>query len=292
MTCDMPVDVDAAGRHVGRDERVDACRDSNPASARSRWPCDLSPCMATAVTPCEPQPLHEPVGAALGAHEDECQLAVRRAAPRPARRPGRRAPRRRSGARSAALRCAWGVCSWRTASRVYSRAMRPASPSSVAEKNSVWRLAGHWADDAVDGRAGSPCRACGRPRRAPGSARRASETARRSSRSSSRPGVATTMWALAAVARLLCDADAAVDGGDLQRAGVGDGSRLLHDLARQLAGRGEHEGARGGGRWRRSGRPAGSRRRASCRTRWATSPARRGRRGRRRSPASGLRMAG
>ncbi len=38
------------------------------------------------------------------------------------------------------------------------------------------------------------------------------------------------------------EADAAVDGGDLQLASVGDRSQLFDDLAGQLAGRGEDEG--------------------------------------------------
>ena len=43
-----------------------------------------------------------------------------------------------------------GACSWRRASRVKLLATRPASPSSVAEKNSVWRLARALGHDAVD----------------------------------------------------------------------------------------------------------------------------------------------
>ena len=46
---------------------------------------------------------------------------------------------------------------------------------------------------------------------------------------------------LGGLAGLALEADAAVDGGDLQRAGVGDVPRLLDDLGRELAGRGEHE---------------------------------------------------
>ena len=102
-----------------------------------------------------------------------------------------------------------------TASLVYSRAISPASPSSVAEKNSVWRSRGQLRDDAVDRRAEAHVEhAVGlvededpnvveRRRRAP-------------IRSSSRPGVATTMCGAARLAGLLVDADAAVDGGDLQ----------------------------------------------------------------------------
>jgi hypothetical protein len=43
------------------------------------------------------------------------------------------------------------------------------------------------------------------------------------------------------LALLLLDADAAVDRGDLQRAGVGQRVELVDDLRGQLAGRGEHE---------------------------------------------------
>ena len=48
----------------------------NAASARSRWFWDLLPCIATARTPCAAEALDEPVGAALGAHEDERELGV------------------------------------------------------------------------------------------------------------------------------------------------------------------------------------------------------------------------
>ena len=124
--------------------RVSTRPASKPASARSRWPCDLSPCIATALHALRAEPLHEPVRAALGAHEDERQVALRAQLARRARRRGWRrstatkrcsidglAARGRARARAA------------PASRVYSRATRPASPSSVAEKNIVWRLAGH-----------------------------------------------------------------------------------------------------------------------------------------------------
>ena len=42
---------------------------------------------------------------------------------------------------------------------------------------------------------------------------------------------------------LRAEADAAVDGGDRSRASLGDGLQLVDDLARQLAGRGEDQGA-------------------------------------------------
>ena len=102
-------------------------------------------------------------------------------------------------------------------------------------------LGGTLGDDAVDGRAGSPCRACGRPRR---------RTRKRTAREREDPPLQQVLEpagrghddvGLRGLASLLGDADAAVDGGDLERAGMGDGSRLLHDLARELAGGGEHE---------------------------------------------------
>ena len=52
------------------------------------------------------------------------------------------------------------------------------------------------------------------------------------------------MWARARVAGLLLEADAAVDGGDLEGAGVGQRPQLLDDLAGELARRGEHERGR------------------------------------------------
>ena len=96
-------------------------------------------------------------------------------------------------------------------------------------------------------------------------------------RSSRRPGVATSRWARAGGLGLALDAHAAVDGGDGQAEGLGDVAGVVDDLAGELARRGEHE--RGGARVARASGARGSagRRRASCRSRWAT---RRGRRGR------------
>ena len=63
----------------------------------------------------------------------------------------------------------------------------------------------------------------------------------RASRSSSRPGVATSTCERGGVLGLLDQADAAVDGGDAQRAGVGDAADLVDDLGRELARRCEHQ---------------------------------------------------
>ena len=51
----------------------------------------------------------------------------------------------------------------------------------------------------------------------------------------------------AAAFGLLDEADAAVDGGDPQRAGVRDRAELVDDLGRELAGRREHERRRAAG---------------------------------------------
>ena len=67
-------------------------------------------------------------------------------------------------------------------------------------------------------------------------------TTPRAIRSSSRPGVATRMSARRAAVLCGPKADAAVDGGDAQVAGLGDRAQLVDDLAGQLAGRGEDEG--------------------------------------------------
>ena len=92
-------------------------------------------------------------------------------------------------------------------------------------------------------------------------------------------------------AGLLLEADAAVDGRDVQAAGRGDGVRLVDDLRGELAGRGEDERARAAGRRLRASRRSAPRTPASCRTRWATWRARRARPGRRRSRGAGWRRA-
>ena len=56
--------------------RVSTLELSKLASARSRWPWDLSPCIADDVDALAAQALDQPVGAALGAHEDEREVAL------------------------------------------------------------------------------------------------------------------------------------------------------------------------------------------------------------------------
>ncbi len=218
---------------------------SKLASARSRWPWDLSPCIATARTLLARQAFDQPVGAALGAHEHErqpalglaqlghqsCDLALvgdRHEAVLDVTLALARSARARDGA-------GWSCRPWRS---------RPTSPCSVAENSSVWRS-----------RAQSSSRSCSTTGRKPmssirsassstSSRMRLSDTSRRSIRSSSRPGVATRMWARAGEARLLDDARAAVYGSDRQRARVGDRTQVVDDLDRQLA-RGRQDERRG-----------------------------------------------
>ena len=69
------VEVEPAGGDVGGDERP-RLPERKRSSDFSRADWDMSPCSATAATPRRVQLLGEPVGAALGAHEDERELAV------------------------------------------------------------------------------------------------------------------------------------------------------------------------------------------------------------------------
>ena len=165
-------------------------------------------------------------------------------------------------------------------------AMRPASPSSVAEKNSVWRLAGHMRDDPVDGRAEAhvehPVGLVEHERLHVVERERAAleevlEAAGRGDED---------VRALC-LARLLLEADAAVDGGDREARARGDRAQLVDDLARRARASARAPAPPGGGRRARCGRRSARRRRASCRTRSGTWRARRDRRARRRSRASG-----
>ena len=189
--------------------------------------------------------LDEPVGAALGAHEHERELARRelldeRVEPRVAVDGaeavldlGRRSRRRR-----VLVPDRVGACR--------RHAMRPTSPSSVAEKNSVWRSAGHWATMPVDGGAEAHVEhAVGLvededldvAERERAALEQVLEAAGRRDHEVRGAGVLD----------LLVEADAAVDGGDVEAARGGQRARLLDDLADELARRGEHERGRAAG---------------------------------------------
>ena len=123
--------------------------------------------------------------------------------------------------------------------------MRPTSPSSVAENSSVWRSRGVIL--TIRSTTGlKPMSSMRSASSRTSSSIWSSATARRSIRSSSRPGVATSTCELPGLLGLVVDADAAVDGGDLQPAGVHDAGQLVDDLRGQLARRREHEGRRPG----------------------------------------------
>ena len=169
------------------------------------------------------------------------------------------------------------------ASRVYS--LGDAAGLAVERGREEERLAVARARRRRCGRrpGGSPCRASGRPRRARGSRRASSVNARRGEQ------------VLEAAGRRDEDVRAARRRGPAsrcrrrrrrrRRAGRGRGRRRAISstiCVGELARRGEHERrGRAVGRGR-CARRSGSRRRASCPSRWATWRARRGRRGRRR----------
>ena len=118
--------------------------------------------------------------------------------------------------------------------------MRPASPSSVAEKNSVWRSRGHLA--TIRSTAG----------RKPMSSMRSASSSTSVLHVGEREGAAGEQVLEPAgggdedvralrVAGLLLEADAAVDGGHAQAAGARQRAQLVDDLAGQLARGGEDE---------------------------------------------------
>ena len=121
--------------------------------------------------------------------------------------------------------------------------MRPTSPSSVAEKNSVWRSLGHWRDDAVDGGAEAHVEhAVGLVEDEDLDVGERDRAAREQILEAAGGGHDEVGGA--GVLDLLVEADAAVDGGDVQAPGGGQRARLFDDLADELTRRGEHE--RGG----------------------------------------------
>ena len=121
--------------------------------------------------------------------------------------------------------------------------MRPASPSSVAEKNSVWRCCGQARDDPVDGRAEAHVEhPVGLVEDEELEVVEAHDAARHQVLEAAGRGDED----VGALARLdlLLEADAAVDGRDLEPLDAGERLGLLDDLGGELAGRREHE--RGG----------------------------------------------
>ncbi len=148
--------------------------------------------------------------------------------------------RRKRCSMSAVLSTA-GTCSCVTASVVYSRAISPASPSSVAEKNSVWRSRRALRDDAVDRRAEAHVEhAVGLvededldvAERQVAAADQVLEPA----------GGGDDDVGAARLTGLLLDPDAAVDRAHLEGAGVGDRVAGLDDLGGELTRRGEDQG--------------------------------------------------
>ena len=116
-----------------------------------------------------------------------------------------------------------GCVSWRTGRDVYSAATRPTSPSSVAEKSSVWRSDGVCRDDPVDGGLEAHVEhAVGLVEHEHVDRRRA-RTARRSIRSIEPARGGDEHVRARGLLGLVVDADAAVDGRD--RAGRGRARR-------------------------------------------------------------------
>ena len=220
---------------------------SNAARAFSRWRWDLSPCMATACTPWVPRRL------------------TSRSAPRFVRTKTRaRSRSARSSESSASTRSVWrtatnrwsiaasgtgaGRCSCTRASTVYSWAIRPASPVSVADRKTVWRSRETWDDDAVDGGPEAHVEhAVGLVEHEDADVGERERAALEEVLQAAGRGDDDVR--LGGLTGLALERDAAVDRGDLQRACVGDVPRLLDDLRRELAGGGEDE--RGGARGRR-----------------------------------------
>ncbi len=116
----------------------------------------------------------------------------------------------------------------------------PVAPSSVAEKKSVWRSFEVWA--TIRSTAGlkpmSSMRSASSRTRTPDLAQRERAALDQVLEPAGRGD--DDVGALRRGA-LRAEADAAVDGGDAQLAGLGDRGQLVDDLARQLAGRGEDE---------------------------------------------------
>ena len=198
------VDVDAARGDVGRDERVDLAG----LEARERalaLALRLVAVHRDGVDAVRAEPLDEPVGAALGAHEDEREVALGVAA-----RPTSASTLRScvDASRSGARRSAGGVdrsgaCSWRA--RVGRVGRGDAADLALERRREEQRLAVGGQSARRCGRppGGSPCRASGRPRR--GRARGSRRARRRRARSDPRggPGVATRMCERARVAACL-----------------------------------------------------------------------------------------
>ena len=208
----------------------------------------MSPCIAIAATPRRGELLGEPVGAALGADEDEREPAVgleqldqpvelvlgrdrdERVVDDAVAVARRRARRPRSG----------------SGCRVYARASSPTSPSSVAEKSIVWRSRGSAAEDLLD------LRAEAHVEHPVGLVEDEDpdvvERDRAGARSGPAAGPASRRRCARPSRRFACARDrrAAVDGATREALRAGELLELVGDLERELARRHEHE--RGGRR--------------------------------------------
>ena len=282
------VEVEAAGGHVGRDQRRGPCHSRSAASARSRARWDRSPCIATASTPWR------------------ASFSTRRSAPRFVRtktsvRPSAAARcwtsvstfvsavteheavldlARRALGRAAGPRTATGC--WCTC-----RASSPTSPSSVAEKNIVCRLLRQPADDLVDlrqeahvehpvGLVEDEDATCERSTRRRCSeiletARRGDQDVRASWRASPGRGAGTPPY----------------DGRDAEVLRAGERLELIRhlDASSRVGTRTSADGPASSRD--RCARRSAARTRASCPSPWATAPGRRSRRARRAGRASG-----
>ena len=117
----------------------------------------------------------------------------------------------------------------------------PVAPSSVAEKNSVWRSVRGHGDDSADGRPEAHVEhAVGLVEDEDADLLQRDDLAVDQVLEPARGGDEDV--GTAGGLGLRAEADAAVDGGDPQAAGVGDVAQLVDDLGRQLAGRCEDEG--------------------------------------------------
>ena len=216
-------------------------------SARSRAPCVHVAVHRDRLDVVPRELLAEPVGAALGAHEDEREAALL------AEQLDERLDLVSAVTDTklvldlavALLVGQLGLEAGRVV--VYARASSPTSPSSVAEKNIVWRSRGSRAQDAVDlgleAHVEHPV----------GLVEDEDASRRRATRACARPGPAAgRAWRRARARRaraFACAAmrDAAVDGGDREAAGRRDRLELGRHLDGELARRHEHRARPGAG---------------------------------------------
>ena len=232
-------DVDAAGGDVGRDQRHHLASleaGQRPLAlalalvAVHRDRLDIAPAQA----------LDEPVGAALGADEDERAAGVLRA------------QLREQVVELGALRLdldevvgdvrlgALGV-SWvweRASSCRRRRAGRPRPRAWPRRRGSGGRPGSLRRCDRRPG--GSPCRASDRPRRGRGSGR-VERDGSASDQVLEPAGRGDEDVGAAGRRDLRCEADAAVDGGDAEAAALGERGELVDDLAGELPSGGEDQ---------------------------------------------------